>query len=137
LMVEAAAIRRIGDFFIDFSRLQDRLRNLFAWPCISDGSPTADTKLVQGAVVRPVLGNPSPSAQQPFQDWQMLQQVWDPQDPLPDFNSFPQSSSSGQGMDSYQPQAAWDAGPQGLPQPSEPQDFFAGMGSFAQVPYQV
>jgi hypothetical protein len=92
---------------------------------------------VQGAVVRPVLGNPNPSAQQPFQDWQMLQQVWDPQDPLPELSQFPQSSSSGQGMDTYQPLSAWDTNDQGLPQPSGPHDFFAGIGSFAQVPYQV
>lgn len=92
----------------------------------------------QGAVVRPVLVNPNPSAQQHFQqDWQMLQQTWDPQDQLPDFGQMPHSSSSGQGTDSFQPQPLWDSSFPGLPQPSAgQQDFFGSMAGFAPALYQ-
>lgn len=94
---------------------------------------------LQGAVVRPVAGNPNPSAQLAFQqDWQMLQQVWDPQDQLPDFGQFPNSSSSGQGTESFQSQPGWESTFTGLPQPLVGQeDFFAAMDGFAPAPYQV
>ena len=67
----------------------------------------------------------------------MLQPAWDPPEQHSAYGQFPNSSSSGQGNESFQgPQPEWD--PNYMPQPlMQQQDFFASIDGFSPPAYQV